>query len=414
MKTPILSGLILGVFLPWAAATMVSTGEMHYPVNMGPASDPARIPVGSIPCESNHGYGVLELISTPFPSVPGGWHWAGGIELNGNLPSAFGISVLPKDTTMPLHAPVVLHVRKQAPPGYSPYSKEQVVLATMRCLLDAVRATPKAPLILEVVTDDPADEALRKLSGEYLTRPSGDDAFEETPLPGCTAEVDRNGIRSIVFGAAAKDPHNQVVPNPAWMPFPIEGDCDPGYLLLPIWSGNGWTGDRLHLLGKPWPVVQDRFNQASGNPDGNLLTRQDLIRSFRTNRGEDKVSLEVSMNPTKDRPLNDAMAVLCWAAVLSEHPTGDRPLEVTLRMSGEPDPRFRTWTENHGWKQIEIGGDGAIRTSFVWDQEKGSLTTGTIPKYRVDRLPNGGWEIMDRELYEQLHKSTSPPTEVLP
>jgi hypothetical protein len=414
MKTPILSGLLVGVFLPWAAATVVSTGEMQYPVNMGPDADPARIPVGSIPCESNHGYGTLELISTPFPSVPGGWHWEGGIELNGNLPSAFGISVQPKDTTDARHAPVVLHVRKQATPGYSPYSKEQVLLATMRCLLDAVRATPRAPLVLEVVTDDPADKALRRFSGEYVTRPAGDDEFEETPLPGCVAEVDRNGIRTIVFAVKGTEPKPDALENPIWMPFPVEGDCDPEYLLLPMWPGNGLTGERLDLLGKPWPLVQDRFNEASGDPDGNLLTRHTLIRTFRTSRTDDKVSLAVSLNPAKDQALDDGMALLCWAAVLSEHPTPKQPLEVTLRLGDGMDPRFRAWVGEGAWEQIAIAGDVGLRMTFTWDEETGSLTTGTIPKYRVDRRADGGWEVTDRKVYDESHKDASPQPGDLP
>ena len=93
MKTVLLATILGAALMLPGGATVVSTGSFPYPVNMGPDADPNRIPVGSIPCESNHGYGLLGLLATPYPSVPGGWEWDGGIELNGNLPSAFGISI---------------------------------------------------------------------------------------------------------------------------------------------------------------------------------------------------------------------------------------------------------------------------------------------------------------------------------
>lgn len=414
MKTLMLIALLCGAFLPWTEATSVFTGAATYPVNMGPESDATRIPVGSIPCESNHGYGLLELISTPFPSVPGGWLWDGGIELNGNLPSAFGISVRPGDSTDPTSLPVVVHIRKQATPGYSPYTKEQVLLATMRCLLDAVRATPKRPLTVKVVTDDPADEALRRFSGEYLTRSTGKDDFEATPLPGCATSVDRNGVREIVFVEKDRKPAPSANPKPLWMPFPIEGDSDPGFLLLPIWTGNAMEEDRLAPLGQPWPLMQDCFNPTSGNPDGNLMTREDLIHSFRAGRTADKVILEADLNLTEDWDLADGMALLCWAAVLSEHPTDQKPLEVTLRMSKDIDPRFQAWVAEHGWEKVPIAGDTGIRTTFVWDEGTGALTKGFIPKYRVDRNPDGGWEVTNREAYERAVKTAAEAGVALP
>ena len=57
---------------------------------------------------------------------------------------------------------MVLRVRKQAKPGYSPYSKEQVLLATLRCVLDTVRATPRNPLVIKVLTEDEENSAMRE------------------------------------------------------------------------------------------------------------------------------------------------------------------------------------------------------------------------------------------------------------
>lgn len=406
MKTRLFAALLGAAVLTSARATVVSTGAFPYPVNMGPDADPGRIPVGLIPCESNHGYGLLELITTPVSSVPGGWRWEGGTELNGNLPSAFGISLQSHDGTGATDGPVRIHIRKQTVPAYSPYTKEQVLLATIRCLLDTVRATPKQPLEIQISTDDPADEALRRFAGGYLTAPVNDgDDFEKTPLPGCTTHVDRNGVREIVFtddGTPVRPSGNR---RPLWMPFPVEGDSDEEFLLLPLWTGNGLPGDRLKLLGRPWPVVQDKFNPAIGNPDGNLLTRRDEFSHFRVKRSGEMSAIHVGVNLRENRDPVDGMALLCWAAVLTEHPTEDTPLEITLRMDDEVDPRFLTWVTDHGWEQISIANDVGIRTTFVWNPETGSLTKGRIPKFRIDRNPDGGWQVSDRAAYQRAMKT---------
>jgi hypothetical protein len=65
-----------------------------------------------------------------------------GIELNMNLASAFGIEALPSDSTNVPRAPVTIKIKDWPVPVYSPYRKEQVVAATLHCLLRSVRAPP--------------------------------------------------------------------------------------------------------------------------------------------------------------------------------------------------------------------------------------------------------------------------------
>jgi hypothetical protein len=64
-----------------------------------------------------------------------------GIELNMNLASAFGIEALPSDSTNVPRAPVTIRIK-----DWPAYRKEQVVAATLHCLLRSVRAPPKSPL----------------------------------------------------------------------------------------------------------------------------------------------------------------------------------------------------------------------------------------------------------------------------
>ncbi len=69
-----------------------------------------------------------------------------GVELNMNLASAFGIEVLPSDSTHVPRAPVTIRIKDGPVSVYSPYRKDQVVAATLHCLLRSARATPKVPL----------------------------------------------------------------------------------------------------------------------------------------------------------------------------------------------------------------------------------------------------------------------------
>lgn len=388
---------ILGIFLTFsmvAAGTVVSTGSIRQPVNLGPEADPARIPIGGVPCESNHGYGVLGLIATPFPLVHGGWRWDGGIELNGNLPSAFGISVEPEDPTDVPRSPVTVRVRRQPVPGYSPYSKEQVLLATLRCLLDSVTATTRQPLTIEVMTEDPADEALRRFSGEYVTRVTRaqeDEGFAPTPLPGCRVEVDENGAAAVVFERIERRGESR---KPLWMPFLIEGDADSGHLLLPIWTANTFEGDPLDPLGMPWPVVRDLFNPAVGDPDANLLTRRNRLGHFGVSRAPDRVAIRAHVAGPQDEATAREMALLCWAAVLTEAPTAALPMEIVLRVNGSLGEVFQAWRES-GWERVEMGGDPALRGWFVWDRAGRKLVKGSIPGVDVRSNEGGGWQVIE-------------------
>lgn len=371
-------------------ATAVGTGAVKYPVNLGPESDPSRIPLGWVPCESNHGYGTIELISEPVPLVHGGWDWDGGLELNGNLASAFGIAVVPEDTTNVPFAPVEIRLRRQTVPGYSPYTKEQVLLATLRCLLDAVSATSIQPLEVKIVTEDPADEGLKRLAGKYVTKRAGEVEFEPTPLPGCTVDVLPSGVEVVVFPEPGGE---AAVADPAWVPFPLEGDIEGGHFLLPLWAGNRHKGDRLALLGQSWPVVQDRFQPADGNPDANLLTRRQLLHAASVVRDEDGATLLLTIPADHDEELRRDLAAACWAAILTERPSRAAPLRIELLFYRPLAGGAEEWLAR-GWTKSEDNGQVLLSRSFVWDAEKNALAEGDLPD--LDLVPgvDGGWELV--------------------
>jgi len=388
--------LIFGALLPAVWGTSVGTGAVRQPMNLGPLSDPGRIPIGWVPCESNYGYGTLGLIAEPFVLTHGGWRWEGGIEMNGNLPSAFGISLEQEDPTT-ANSPVVIRVRKQTPPGYSPYSKERVLLATMRCLLDSVGATALEPLKITVEVEDPQDESLKRFSGDYVTKRMGEIEFTPTPLPGCKVEVTAGGVEMIVFEGAAEEKAVEGS-EPLWMPFPLEGDFDPGYLLLPLWRGNVDEGDPLAVFGRSWSVVQDRFNPASGNPDANLLTRRQRLGHFRVDRTEERVQISFGVNGPQTEELRKDLALLCWAAVLSERPGNEVPLEIVVRLDEPLEEAFQKWM-TEGWQETKGSNDMTLLTArFVWDPKTNGLVRGKIPDFEVKPGTEGGWEVVEKGL----------------
>lgn len=141
-------------------ATEVSACTIEQPVNLGSKSDPARIPLGRVGVISNYDYGIHWYIGEE-QSCPGGaMHWEGGLELNQNLASVFGISVEAQDSTQISAFPVTLRVKPWKPPGYSPYTKDQVLAATLWCLLHRTHGTPEHPLDIRVLAEGANEKPL--------------------------------------------------------------------------------------------------------------------------------------------------------------------------------------------------------------------------------------------------------------
>lgn len=160
---------LLGWIIPAPCfATAVGTSTIEQPVNLGTKSDPQRIPLGRVGVISNYGYGIHRMIGEARACPDGAMRWEGGSELDQNLASVFGISVEAEDPTQILAFPVTLRVKPWKPPGYSPYSKDQVLAATLWCLLRSTGGTPDTPLDVRVVaegSDDKPLEAKSRVSG---------------------------------------------------------------------------------------------------------------------------------------------------------------------------------------------------------------------------------------------------------
>lgn len=373
-------------------ATNVGLGTIEQPVNLGAESDPARIPLGAVATESNYHYGRGPVITAPRPSLHGAMEWKSGTELNQNLASVFGIEVDNHDLP---HSPATIHLKAYSVPAYSPYTKDQVLAATIHCLLRSNSGRPKAPIQLKFTVDSPDDQALvAKYSKDYVNAPDNQNGppIESTPVPGTRLETDTRGITWVVFPdvktAAARPTRPHVL-----IPFRFGGEGgpdDPTWELMPVWTGSHRKWEQsLEIIGRPYPLFYDCFNPSDGaGPEANALfagNPRGSISRFDVAEGEHPGDAIFSHPNTS----TETLAASILALVVSTQPTAECPLTVTLEsLSDEPLPWLDAFKASPGWK-IADGKDNRISCAFVWDPQTFTLTQGTVPLAKVVRTSNG-------------------------
>lgn len=377
-----------------AAATVVGLGTIEQPVNLGRRSDPASIPLGPVAYESNHSYGIHAVISASRPCQHGTMELEKGQELEQNLARAFGISVEPVDPTLVPYSPVVLRVKSWPKPAYSPYSREQVLAATLQCLVRSTGGTPKTPLVVQVVTEDPADQTwASKYAGKYITRPGDDGApVEPTPVPGTKIETDAFGVTRVVFSGVSGKPALEPRP-PVWIPFRLGGESgpdEPTWELLPVWTGDDWT-EPLDALGRPYTLFYDLFNPAASfGPQVHALFRRGRSKDWSVTREPGRTSALLSFDDVSEGDL----AAFLHALILSVRPTAGQPLEVTLRPYLGPMPCFENWLNAGGWEKTQVGGDEALQAIFVLDPQTGKLLRGSLPQHHLEGYGSGSLRVV--------------------
>ncbi len=378
-------------FISTAAATVVGLGTIEQPVNLGLRSDPASIPMGPVAYEANHGFGIHALISESRPCQHGAMEWPGGQELEQNLARAFGISVEPVDSTSVPYAPVVLRVNAWPKPAYSPYSREQVLAATLQCLIRSSGGSPKVPLVIQIVTEDPADQAwAAKFAGKYVTRSDDPkEPVEPTPVPGTKIETDDFGVARVVFPGVAGKPAQP----PVWIPFRLGGESGPDqptWQLLPVWTGDNWQ-EPLNALGRPYLLFHDLFNPASAfTAQVNALFSRGQSKHWSLTRTPALTSASLDFDEVTEGDL----AAFLHALVLSVRPTAEQPLEVILRPYRGPVPYFATCLDAGGWEEVKRGNDPALKGTLVLDAATGKLLRGTIPRHTLEGYGSGSLRVV--------------------
>jgi type II secretion system protein G len=392
---------VLACFISHVEATNVGVGTIEQPVNLGAFADPASIPLGPVVVESNYNYDIHSVISEPRPCQFGSMDWKEGTTLDQNLAHVFGITVDPQDSTQVPSQPVTLRVKAWPAPAYSPYTREQVMAATLQCLLRATHATPKVPLRIEVACDNPADKSWAdRFAGSYVRVADSDGPpVQPTPVPGCRVEADRLGISRVVFPGVTKTAATPARP-PVLIPFRPRDEDEgerPTWYLLPIWAGDTFEKP-LEILGRPYTVYYDLFNPAnSASPQVNALFE-----------GSSWLNWSIQDSPTETTaglhfgvvdPGN--LAAFLHAVVFSVQPTATKPLTITLIWSGQSPDYIQDCLNAGGWTMGSSGSDTTVTGTFVLDANTNKLTQGSIP----------GLTLVSKD--KQLLRLTAPTEEEL-
>ncbi len=380
-----LIGLVVWILPAACLATNVGTGTIEQPVNLGPNSDPTRIPLGAVGTISNYNYGIHSVIGEPRPCPDGSMRWEGGTELDQNLASVFGISVEAEDPTQVPSHPVILRVKPWKIPGYSPYTKEQALAATLWCLLRSVGGTPESPLDVRIVAEGQEDKSLEKYSGKYITRP-GEDGIEVPPpkVPGSVIQEDGRGIAWVVFPEVKKKSPTPAAP-PAMILFENEGDDagDGVWHLLPIWGNGIEKHAPLELNSWSAPMCYSRW-RSHDRREANAFRAGHLD----VQHGETGDSVRVNY-PSMSQ---EVLAAEILALVVATQPTEERPLTVAILLEERGLAEYPAFRGAPGWKETRPGARYVVlECGFVWDVTARKLIKGTVPLVKLNT--QGGFTV---------------------
>jgi hypothetical protein len=410
MEIPrIVSLLVLAVLAAPATtlATVIQTGTVEQPVNLGNRSDPTKIPLGPVPVVSNHGYDSQRIIGEARPCPDGTMRWEGGSELDQNLASVFGISVEAEDSTQVPGKPVTLRLAPWKVPAYSPYTKEQVLAATVWCLIRSGGGTPETPLKVLVVAEGPDDKPLEaKYTGEYITR-RGNDGEEIPPVkvPGTVLEEDAKGITWVTFPEVPRKEEFSPV-SPVMIVTESRGDGDHGWHVVPIWGSGSPDDDALRLSGSSVQMCHVVY-PFEGVVEANALVADggvDVIRrSFTANGDEPSVEF---LYP-KEEP--ETLAAGIFALALSTQPTNEKPLKVSIRVLDSELAGFAAFRNAADWKETpsKKADETVLECEFVWNTEEKLLVKGSVPLVQMK-----GIRWIERKAEEEVAKET--PETALP
>lgn len=364
---------------PRGSATVICQEVIEQPVNLAGDSDPGAIPLGLAAWEANHGYGIHELITAPRPCLHGAMVWRQGTELDQNLAHVFGISLEIEDGTQATASPVVIRVRRQPPPAYSPYSREQVVAATLHCLLRAVRATPEHPLDLRLATEDPRDRQwAARYERKYInTGDDGDPPVTPTPVPDTRLETDVYGVTQVVFTHRKRKPSPTATP-PVLIPFRPAGENDcTETILFPVWVGKTGT-HRLHALGESYGLFHDLW-RAQDAHEVNALADSRQGVEWDITETDSKTEVSLAFHDLPDEVLAGAL----YAAIFSLQPTEAKPLVITLQPGADGPAVAARFANRPGWT--------GLTCEFVLDPAGRRLLRGSVPGLTV--VATGPWPI---------------------
>lgn len=372
-------------------------GFLPQPINTGPNADPARIPLGPVPYYSNYGYGSTDVIHMSRKADHGGHAPDDGPDNEQNLAAAYGISIEPFDSTQFPIYPAILHVKAGAPPKSCPYTKEQVLIATIHCLLN-YHGTKSRPIILRIEPEDAKDAHLLRYEGRYITGgDSKDEPVIKSRIPGSWIETSTSGIESVVFAPhLCQRTKTAGTPQPGFTPL-LLGEYDgsgPGCWLVPTWPGAAWKEPANRLTFLPSSLVYQVYNgNGTEFTKANSLVAGSDFQTIAISGVKWNDSAQASKVAFDAEPIDelrdwfaDTLSVTCQALVFSTRPVSSRPLTVAFSVPNEAAGLLKDFTTAPGWNHDPDETRTSFRCTFVCDPKTSKPTSGSIPGGTLEGL----------------------------
>ncbi|MEO5712101.1 MAG: hypothetical protein ABIT37_01315 [Luteolibacter sp.] len=383
-----LTGILASlVFSSACRASAVGTSSVRQPVNLGGRADPSRIPLGNVPVICNYSYGTLGVIDEPRPCPLDPMSWSGGSEFNQNLASVFGISIEEGDLGISPKDPVILHLKPWKAPAYSPYTKEQVVAATLWCVLNAAGGSAENPLEIRVIAEAPEDKSLEsKFPSKYVTVP-GKDGKPVPPLEisGTRIETDARGIPWVIFTGVKPAALHADFPQPSMVPFKnwaTESSENADFDFFPVWGNGGKAENPLQLVFSSANVCYRVFH-SHGREEANQLILDGYPGSCDASSNETGYDVFIGHPNIPQETLTAALRAL----VLTALPTAERPLRFRMVLEESRRSVFPAFINLPGWTELKdkpVGNYLTLECTFVWDSEKRTLLKGSFPPDRPE------------------------------
>ena len=370
------------------SATNASLGTIEQPINLVGHSDPASIPLGPVVYVANYNYGIHKLISTPRPCLHGVMEWSGGLELNQNLANVFGISVEPEDETQVPFEPVNIRIKAWDKPNYSPYTKEQVLAATLHCLIRSAGGTPKHPLKINIIAENFEDLTWAKKYEKHYIHHADYNGTPVTPteIPGTTLTTNIQGITSVNF-TDIKPKLSDQKSQPVMIATRMGGadGAEETCALIPVWVGTTWEKP-LSAMGTRCGLYHDLFSpNASFCKDANLMTAQHDYFRLSSHEEDNETSISLTLGETSESDL----AASLYAAIITVQPSLNKPLTIDLRQPDGKLDQLPSFVSSKGWKKVDRRNSTSIECQFSIDSKTGKLTTGSIPFVKkLEQSPN--------------------------
>ncbi|MES2981665.1 MAG: hypothetical protein V4727_05065 [Verrucomicrobiota bacterium] len=376
--------ILLSGFVP-CFATSVAISTIEQPVNLVSHSDPTRIPLGRVGVLSNYDYGIHYKIVESRPSPQGAMKWKNGSELDQNLATVFGISLEIPDSSQILVAPITIRLNAWKPPAYSPYTKEQVLSATIWCLIRNTGSSPERPLELQVVTESENDKLLEsKYSGKYISHPGKDKKIAATTnVGGTTIEEDARGIAWVTLPGTKVDKSFQPL-TPAMIITENIGDGDTGWYIMPVWGNGENPEDFLKLNSYSVNMIYSAWSVKGLQNANSSSVHQGGSKDLAVTHHETSTEVNLSYQYGAE----ESLAANIFALILAQQPTEKHPLIVSFAMEDRQLEKYPGFRKAIGWKESKPHPSNPnynqLKCEFVWDAKTSKLIKGSIPCVTTD------------------------------